>query len=133
MCRGWPAASAREDGQAFVFVLTILFALLLLVATSVNIGQAVNRRILLQVVADAGAFTGATEMARGMNTIAEQNGRIQRAWATMVQATRFYELPPCGPNDQAVGAYGRAQGNLARVIRAVNAGYGGGRPRRRMT
>jgi Flp pilus assembly protein TadG len=72
-----------ERGQTFVFVLTILFALFLIVAMSVNIGQAVNRRIMLQIAADAGAFTGASEMARGMNTIAEVNLRIQRAWAAM--------------------------------------------------
>ncbi len=106
--RGWPAAAAREDGQAFVFVLTILLALLLLVATSINIGQAVNRRILLQMVADAGAFTGATEMARGMNTIAEQNGRIQRAWATMVQATRAFGPAPVRP--QRPGGRARTAG-----------------------
>jgi hypothetical protein len=122
-----PPPGARlsdETGQTFVFVLTILFALLLLAATSVNIGQAVSRRILLQMLADAGAFTGATEMSRGMNTIAEQNGRIQEAWATLARATRYFGVPPCGASDQATGAYGRAQGELGRVIEAVNQGYG---------
>jgi hypothetical protein len=114
----------REDGQTFVFVLTMLFALLLLVATSINIGQAVNRRILVQMLADAGAFTGATEMARGMNTIAEQNGRIQNAWMIMVGATHFFTDPPCRANDEATGAYGRARAALGRVIEALDAGYG---------
>ena len=115
---------ARETGQTFVFVLTMLFALLLVVATSINIGQAVNRRILLQVLADAGAFTGATEMARGMNTIAEQNGRIQRAWASLADATHSFTVPSCVPNDDATNAYGAARHNLGRAIEAINAGYG---------
>jgi hypothetical protein len=44
-----------------------------MVGTMVNVGQAINRRIALQIAADAGAWTGATNMAIGMNALAEVN------------------------------------------------------------
>lgn len=113
-----------ERGQTLVFALTTLLALMLVAAAAVNIGQAVTRRMLLQVLADAGAYTGASVMARGMNTIANENRRIQQAWALTADATLGFTLPPCVASDTAIAAYGVAQSALARLIRALNEGYG---------
>lgn len=113
-----------ERGQTLAFVLTTLLALTLVAAVSINIGQAITRRVLLQMVADAGAFTGATVMARGMNTIAEQNLRIQKAWAVTADATLGFTTPPCVVSDLATSAYAVVRTNLGRLIRAINGGYG---------
>ncbi|MEW5982528.1 MAG: pilus assembly protein TadG-related protein [Acidobacteriota bacterium] len=113
----------REDGQTFVFVATILFGLIVLVSTVINVGQAVNRRVFLQMAADAGAFTGATEMARGMNTLAERNRRIQRGWATLSRVIGKWYMP-CLISGRATASFGSGQAAEARIIDAVNAGYG---------
>lgn len=121
-----PRRPAWRDasGQTFVFVLTSLFTLFLIVGVSMNVGQAVNRRIMLQIAADAGAFTGASEMARGLNTIARLNRRIQRAWGGMTIATAGFTFPPCSASDLGTRAYGVARWNLGQLIRLVNIGYG---------
>jgi hypothetical protein len=113
-----------ERGQVFAFVATILFGMFLFAAASINIGQAVTRRILLQMTADAGAFTGATVMAQGLNTIAQQNLRIQRAWGAMATATAAFTLPPCLASDMGTAFYGVASGRLAYMIRRLNTAYG---------
>lgn len=113
-----------ERGQVFAFVATILFGMFLFAAASINIGQAVTRRMLLQMTADAGAFTGATVMAQGLNTIAQQNLRIQRAWGTMAAATAAFTLPPCLSSDMGTAYYGVASGRLAYMIRTLNTAYG---------
>jgi hypothetical protein len=76
--------SAR--GQSTAMVIVMLWVLILFVALVANVGQAVNRRVALQVVADAGAYTGATKMAEGMNYIAYANGTIQDYWALATEA-----------------------------------------------
>jgi len=123
-----PSASGRlladERGQSLAFVLTTLLALMLIVAVGINVGQAMTRRMLLQMLADAGAFTGATVMAQGMNTIADQNLRIQRAWALTSEATLAFTTPPCIASDLAVSAYGTVQRTVSELIRRVNSGYG---------
>jgi Flp pilus assembly protein TadG len=119
-----PAFWRDERGQTLAFVMTTLLALTLVAGVSINIGQAVTRRVLLQMVADAGAFTGATVMARGMNTIAEQNLRIQKAWAVTADATLGFTAPPCIASDLATGAYAVVRTNVGRLIRALNEGYG---------
>ena len=113
-----------ERGQTFPFVVVLLFALFIVAGVVINVGQAVNRRIFLQVVADAGAFTGATEMARGMNTIADANGTIQRAWGTLTEATKGFTVTPCAASDLAVAGYGTVAEASTTIIDLVNAGYG---------
>src|SRR5262249_25651988 len=73
-------------GQSPAMVIVMLWVLILFVALVANVGQAVNRRVALQVVADAGAYTGATKMAEGMNYIAYANGTIQDYWALATDA-----------------------------------------------
>ena len=63
-----------ERGQSTPFFLCFLVVMLMFVGLIVNVGQAVNRRIDLQIAADAGAWTGATNMAIGMNALADVNG-----------------------------------------------------------
>ena len=114
-----------ERGQTFPFVVVLLFSLFIVAGVVINVGQAVNRRIFLQIAADAGAFTGATEMARGMNTIAQLNGTIQRAWASLTYTTAGFTVSPtCAASVPAVIAYKTVQGVTADLIRLVNLGYG---------
>lgn len=69
-----------EDGQSTAMIVSMLFLLVLFVGMVANVGQAVNRRIALQTLADAGAFTGATVMGVGMNQLAYWNGWLQYLW-----------------------------------------------------
>ncbi len=62
-----------ERGQTTPFFLCFLVLMTVMVGTMVNVGQAINRRMALQIAADAGAWTGATNMAIGMNALAEVN------------------------------------------------------------
>lgn len=73
-----------QRGQSTAMVIVMLWAFVLIVGMVANVGQAVNRRIALQTVADAGAFTGATVMAEGLNYIAYANWWIQNWWATIM-------------------------------------------------
>jgi hypothetical protein len=70
-----------ERGQSTAMVLSMLMVFILMVAMVVNVGQAVNRKIALQLVADTGAFTGATVMAEGLNYMAYANSWMQDMWA----------------------------------------------------
>lgn len=115
-----------EAGQSTALVLSMLFVMVLFVAVVVNVGQAVNRRIGLQIVADAGAFTGATEMAVGLNQIAYWNKWIQTVWAPLTLGTAGFYLPPFAPcwyTDGLVGAYSGARILLGTAIGIINLGY----------
>jgi hypothetical protein len=116
------AARARwrdARGQATAFVLSLLFLLILFVAVVATVGQAVNRRIALQIVADAGAYSGATVMAAGMNQLAYWNRQIQRSWALVALTSNW--LPPfipftfggCVAGNTAVASYAAVQAAYA--------------------
>jgi len=125
----WPRAACAasvcdERGQIFPFAVTLLFALFIVSAVVINVGQAVNRRIFLQIAADAGAYTGATEMARGLNTIADLNGTIQRAWGVLTYATMGFTLTACPASDLGVAGYSTVYQATNTMIRLVNIGYG---------
>ncbi len=98
-----------ERGQSTAFVVTLLMVLVFFVSMVVNVGQAVNRRIALQIVADAGAFTGGTRMAEGLNYIAFANGVIQDWWAMTTDAWAIASLAPppgtCSAFDAINSAY----------------------------
>ena len=114
-----------QRGQTFPFVVTVLFCLFLIAGAVINVGQAVNRRIFLQMTADAGAFTGATEMARGLNTLAQLNAKIQRAWSSMTYATAGFTVSPqCAASDLGVAGYGTVLGATTELMNLVNSGYG---------
>ncbi|MBI2834477.1 MAG: pilus assembly protein [Acidobacteria bacterium] len=73
-------------GQTTAMVTAMLFALILAVSVVANVGQAINRRVALQMVADAGAFTGATCMSVGLNNMAKINRWIHYAWTAYTWA-----------------------------------------------
>ena len=62
-----------ERGQTTPFFLCFLVVMTMFVGLVINLGQAVNRRMALQIAADAGAWTGATNMAIGLNALADVN------------------------------------------------------------
>lgn len=103
----------------------MLFVMVLFVAVVVDVGQAVNRRIGLQIVADAGAFTGATNMAVGLNNIAYWNKWIQTFWTGLSYFTGgFFISPfPCEANDAAVNVYKGLRAGLGVAIATVNMAY----------
>ena len=88
-------------------VVVLLWVLILFVALVANVGQAVNRRIALQVVADSGAYSGASKMAEGMNHIAYANGVIQDFYglATWAWAVNTAALSTCAGFDGINNAY----------------------------
>ena len=114
-----------ERGQSTPLVMSVLFALTLFTAVVVDVGQAVNRRIALQIVADTGAFTGASSMAVGLNNIAYWNGLIQKFWAPVTWVTfNFTATPvPCGVTDAVAEGYDIAHTILGAFIKTVNYGY----------
>lgn len=78
LCRG--ARCRHEQGYSLVAFLLLLPIVLHLAAVTAVLGQAVSRKVALQIVADAGAFTGATVQATGLNQLALWNGLMQWAW-----------------------------------------------------
>jgi hypothetical protein len=62
-----------ERGQTTLFFITAFWTLFLFLAFVVNLGQAVNRRVKLQMMADAGAWTGAAKQAQVLNSLIQIN------------------------------------------------------------
>lgn len=102
-----------ERGQSTALIVSLLFVFVLFTGMVANVGQAVNRRIALQIVADSGAWTGATVMATGMNHLAYWNRQIQRTWANLQWASLNFFLGDCYSNWSLVGMYYGAQGSYA--------------------
>jgi hypothetical protein len=123
MTRRWRS----ERGQSTAMVIVMLWVLVLFVALVANVGQAVNRRIALQVIADAGAYTGASKMAEGMNHIAYANGVIQDfyALATEAWAVNTAAFATCSGYDGINSAYKGAYQAMNVPIQIINYSYGG--------
>jgi hypothetical protein len=112
-------------------VVTFLFVLILLVALVVNIGQLVNRRVGLQLVADGGAWTGATAMAVQLNAMARLNLEIQQNWVALTRATQGFSVqqigpglkryPVCSVSDAGVATYTSQRLILGLKFDAINA------------
>jgi hypothetical protein len=117
-------------GQASAMVICFLFLLILFVAVVVDVGQAVNRRVALQLVADTGAFTGATAMAVQLNAMARWNKQIQDDWVALTRATLGFgtedlgggltRYPQCPVSDVAVATYDRRRLLLGAKYDTVN-------------
>ncbi|MCL4848236.1 MAG: hypothetical protein KJ066_16970 [Acidobacteria bacterium] len=123
---GWRPAWREERGQTTALAFGMLMTLVLFVAVVVNVGQAVNRRVALQIVADAGAYTGANVMAVGMNHVAYWNRQVQRMWGNVAQVSGgLLGLPwtfgGCISGWAAVGSYYGASGALAASIASFTA------------
>ncbi len=114
-----------ESGQSTAMVLSMLMIFILLVAMVVNVGQAVNRRIALQIVADAGAFTGATIMAEGLNYMAYANSFIHDLWGAFTIGWRAAQIAgsTCKGLTAVVGLYSAARAPFAAVYETINRVY----------
>jgi|GEM_PF-3941226 len=62
-----------ERGQTTFFFVAAFWTLFMFLAFLVNLGQAINRRVILQMVADAGAWSGATRQAQVLNSLYQIN------------------------------------------------------------
>lgn len=62
-----------EEGQTTIFFIAAFWTLFLFLAFVVNLGQAINRRVLLQMIADSGAWTGAAKQAQVLNSLSDYN------------------------------------------------------------
>jgi hypothetical protein len=127
-----------ERGQATVFVASMLVVMLLFVAVVANVGQAVNRRIALQMVADTGAYTGASIMATGLNQLALWNAALQYTWALFtIPASPVYTpfqfqrvglsaVPSgyCKSIEGWIGYWSAVRDGINLVYRVENVGYG---------
>lgn len=128
-----------ERGQSTALVASMLFVLTLFVAIVANVGQAVNRRIALQIVADAGAYTGASVMATGLNQLAFWNAALQYTWAIFTfpvaspvyfpfQADQlgisFIPTAECDTTEGWIGFWNGLRGAINAVYTAENVGYG---------
>lgn len=97
-------------------VVTMLWILVFFVAVVANVGQAVNRRIALQMVADAGAYTGGAVMATGWNHLAYWNRHIQRMASWVMISSDDFTVNICGCNligicdEMTIPAYAAAHG-----------------------
>ncbi|MCG3180089.1 MAG: hypothetical protein BIFFINMI_02443 [Phycisphaerae bacterium] len=63
----------RRSGQVLVIALLALFLLAGMVFYVYNLGDQVNRKVLMQNASDSAAMSGATWMARSMNVVAMNN------------------------------------------------------------
>jgi hypothetical protein len=103
--RFFTAVRRRQSGQTSLFVLCSFLTLFLFFSLVANVGQAVNRRVMLQMVADAGAFTGAASQARSMNAIAYYNQLIYDTWYITEIAMLFFTVHICGVDDVITTVY----------------------------
>ncbi len=113
-----------EQGQSTALVLSMLFFLVLFVAVTANVGQAVNRRVALQIAADAGAWTGASAMAAGLNAMAFWNRRMQELWTALsIVTVGFTVTPPCEVTDRIFWSYRVGRNVLGAFFKITNRGF----------
>lgn len=117
-----------ERGQSTAMIIVMLTVFMLFIALVANVGQAVNRRVALQVIADAGAYTGATKMAEGLNYIAWANGVIQDYWAFATDAwlaATIGTVADCDTYDSINSTFNSASDAMTAMIDVLNLTYGG--------
>ena len=115
-----------ERGQSTALVTSMLMVMMLFVGVVVDVGQAVNRRIGVQIVADTGAYTGAAVMATGLNQLAYWNARLQDAWAafTALHITAFAgRFSECDYADAVENLYSVAWNGFNAAFQLVNYVY----------
>ncbi|MEP7116820.1 MAG: Tad domain-containing protein [Acidobacteriota bacterium] len=107
----------RSDrGQTTALVCAMLFTLAMFVALVVNVGQMVNRRVALQLVADAGAWSGATVQAVQLNHYAFWSRLVQNAYKNASGISLGFRASECWSGVAAVGMFEYAQSGMARAI-----------------
>jgi hypothetical protein len=111
-----------EAGYTTIFALSSTLTLFLFFALVANVGQAVNRRVMLQMAADAGAFTGASVQSSGLNMISYYNGLIHELWEWTEILMLYFTIQFCGVDEVITRAYQVAQSALSVTIGVVNHG-----------
>jgi hypothetical protein len=109
-----------EKGQTTLFVLCSFMVFFMLFALVANVGQAVNRRVMLQMVADAGAFTGASTQATTFNNISYFNDLIDTAWTVTQVLMLGFTFQYCGVDTAITTAYKAIETALSILIRVSN-------------
>lgn len=109
------ALGRSEAGQTTALVCAMLFTLVLFVALVVNVGQLVNRRVALQLVADAGAWSGATVQAVQLNHYAFWSRQMQNAYKTASAVSLGFRFGECVSSNAAVAAYYYAASGMVRA------------------
>jgi hypothetical protein len=99
-----------EAGQTTALVCAMLFTLTMFVALVVNVGQLVNRRVALQLVADAGAWSGATVQAVQLNHYAFWSRQMQNAYKAASGVSFGFRASECWSGVAAVALF---EGTLA--------------------
>jgi hypothetical protein len=112
-----PRVSLRsETGQTTALVTAMLFTLAMFVALVVNVGQMVNRRVALQLIADAGAWSGATVQAVQLNHYAFWSRMVQNAYKNASGVSLGFNASECWSGVAAVGLFSYANSGMARAI-----------------
>ncbi len=103
----------------------MLFTLAMFVALVVNVGQLVNRRVALQVIADAGAWSGATVQAVQLNHYAFWSRLVQNAYKNASGVSFGFRVSECWSGVAATGMFYYAQSGMVRAgLNFANKAYG---------
>lgn len=94
----------------------MLFTLAMFVALVVDVGQMVNRRVALQLVADAGAFTGATVQAVQLNHYAYWSRLVQNAYKNASGISLGFRFSECWSGVGAVSLFYYANSGMLRAM-----------------
>jgi hypothetical protein len=111
-----------QSGQTTLFVLSSFLVFFMFFALVANVGQAVNRRVMLQMLADAGAFSGASAQATGLNTISEFNQIIDTSWDITQALMLYFTFQFCGVDDAITTIYRVIETVMSIMIRVTNHG-----------
>lgn len=100
-----------RGGQAAVLIALSLFAMLLLLAMSTNVGVVVNDKIRMQTTADAAVYAVAYSEAASLNDLVELNKGILDAVKTCRQVMQtgtggamWIDEVPCGCKNKTIAA-----------------------------
>ncbi len=111
-----PLRLRSETGQTTALVCAMLFTLTMFVALVANVGQMVNRRVALQVVADAGAWSGATVQAVQLNHYAYWSRLVQNAYKNASGISFGFNASECWSGVAAAGLFYYAQSGMLRAV-----------------
>jgi hypothetical protein len=118
--------AVADDGYINFVSCFLFMAFILGLALVGNVGQATNDRIELQNAADAGAYSAALQMARGMNAVTATNHMMGEATAVIVALDAFVgreRLRDARLRGQEVGGEEVENANEAIKSRAEKAPY----------
>ena len=111
-----PLRLRSERGQTTALVVAMLFTLTMFVALVVNVGQLVNRRVALQVIADTGAWTGATVQAVQLNHYAYWSRMVQNAYKHASGVSFGFNVSECWSGVAAAGLFYYANSGMVRAV-----------------